>query len=315
MEQIKKSTTKGFVAVLVAFLWLLPSVVQADPHKLNCGKEKTIGEALHELKPGDTLLVSGVCNENLVIPEEVHRITLDGQGTATINGPDATRATVEIRGNDITVRGFTITGGLFGVRVIAGGTATIDGNTIQNTGRDGISVGQNGSAHILNNTVQNNPEDGISISESSSARVGFQEVRGLRTPAPNIIQNNGDRGIAVSRSSSARIFGNTIRNNLGTGVDVVRASHADISSNTINNNGGDGIFVSQNSGVNLGRDTTQDPLSDDPNITTVNNAGRGIRCRINSYADGRLGTLNGNGGATSFDTSTGPNGGCINSLI
>ena len=39
-----------------------------------------------QVKPGDTLLVSGTCNENIDLGEEVHGITLDGQGTATING-------------------------------------------------------------------------------------------------------------------------------------------------------------------------------------------------------------------------------------
>lgn len=308
MEQVRVRPLTG-LAVFVAILWLLPTVGGAETKERTCkpgNPAHTIEHFLKELKPGDTLLVSGTCNENVEIPAEVHRITLDGQGSATINGPDATSPTVEVKGNDIVIKSFTITGGLFGLRVIAGGTAIIDGNIIQNTGRDGISVSQNSSAQISNNTIQNNPEDGIAVSESSSGRIGFREVRDLRIAGPNIIQNNGDRGIAVTRSSSARIFGNTIKNNVGNGVDVVRASHADISSNTINNNGGDGIFVSQNSGVNLGRDTTQDPLSDDPNITTVNNVGRGIRCRINSYADGRLGTLNGNDGQTSFDAN------CIN---
>jgi hypothetical protein len=31
-------------------------------------------------KPGDTVLVSGTCRENLAISSEVVRITLDGQG-------------------------------------------------------------------------------------------------------------------------------------------------------------------------------------------------------------------------------------------
>src|SRR3989338_10107508 len=114
MEQAKTIVIKG-LAILLAFFWLLPSVGNADPHKLTCGKEKTIGEALHELKPGDTLLVSGVCNENLVIPEEVHRITLDGQGTAVIDGPDATRATIEVRGTGITIKRFTISRGRDGI--------------------------------------------------------------------------------------------------------------------------------------------------------------------------------------------------------
>lgn len=68
------------------------------------------------------------------------------------------------------------------------------------------------------------------------------------------------------------------------------SSDADIIDNTISNaindNGEDGILVGRNSGVDLGRATGTD-LDQLPNSTTVNNTGFGIRCLINSYADGR----------------------------
>lgn len=66
----------------------------------------------------------------IVLGQEVDRITLDGQGTATING-DPSAFTVTVRGRGITIRGFTITGGLQGIAVLDGGSAVIDGNTIQ----------------------------------------------------------------------------------------------------------------------------------------------------------------------------------------
>ena len=117
--------------------------------------------------------------------------------------------------------------------------------------------------------------------------------------SPNVIQNNKENGIIVTRSSSARIVGNTISGNIDNGVLVTRVSHGDVSSNTIDGNGGDGVFVSRNSGVNLGEDTGSG-IFDSPNSTIVNNVGVGIRCAINSYGDGRIGTLNGSGGPFSF---------------
>lgn len=45
---------------------------------VDCNGGETIGGKLKDLIPGDALMVSGICNENVVIPEEVHRITLDG---------------------------------------------------------------------------------------------------------------------------------------------------------------------------------------------------------------------------------------------
>src|SRR6476660_10590279 len=104
---------KSFIlASAMLFLGLSSSMerAQSGTHTLTCGPQKTIGQAIKTLKPGDTLLVSGTCNENLAIGQEVERITLDGQGTATING-DSSANSVTVTGRGITIRGFVITGG------------------------------------------------------------------------------------------------------------------------------------------------------------------------------------------------------------
>ena len=280
-------------------LFLMVATSGAASFQLICGHKRTISETLQRLRPGDTLLVSGACNENVQIPEQVVNITLDGQRTATINGPDPSNATIVVRGNGITIRNFaSITGGETGITVTRGGAALIDSNVIQNTGTHGIVVNQSSSARITNNTIQRNPENGILIGDSSSARIGFNMPDDMEA-SPNVIQNNKENGIIVTRSSSARIVGNTISGNIDNGVLVTRVSHGDVSSNTIDGNGGDGVFVSRNSGVNLGEDTGSG-IFDSPNSTNVNNVGVGIRCAINSYGDGRIGTLNGASGPFSF---------------
>jgi len=188
--------------------------------------------------------------------------------------------------------------------VTRGGAATIDSNIIQKAGNNGIVANLNSSARIINNTIQGNPQTGIVITDSSSARIGFLAT-GDTVARPNLIQNNGENGITVARGSSARIVGNTISGNGDNGVIVNRVAQADISSNTIDSNGGDGVFVFRNSGVNLGEDTGSG-IFESPNTTTVNNGGFGIRCAINSYGDGRMGTLNGVSGGVSFAAN------CIN---
>ena len=163
------------LVLAAAFLWPSPTAGRAEPntHTLTCGPEKTIGQAIKTLKPGDTLLVSGTCNENVSLGQELERITLDGQGTATINGDSSAHA-VSVTGRGITIRGFTITGGSpQAVSVTDGGSAVIDGNTIQYAARNGIAVFRNSSADIINNTIQNNPLAGIAIQSNSSARIGW----------------------------------------------------------------------------------------------------------------------------------------------
>ena len=222
-------------------------------HTLTCGPEKTIGQAIKTLKPGDTLLVSGTCNENLAIGQEVDRITLDGQGTAIINGDSSANA-VTVTGRGITIRGFVDHGRLAAgpTSVADGGSALIDGNTIQYADRNGIAVFRNSSADVINNTIQNNPLAGIAIQSNSSARIGWVGPPNNRISAPNMIQNNGAQGIQVYRGSSAQIFSNTIQNNGSHGVFIDRNSQAEVAACTITGNLGDGIRGMRNAGVDIG---------------------------------------------------------------
>ena len=313
-----RNPEKGFVlektkpifvfVVCVISLWSLQSVAVAGTINVTCGPKETIGNALNKLKPGDTLVVSGTCNENVVIYAEFNRITLDGQGKATINGPDANTAVISVVGRDVTIKGFTVRGGRGGISIISGGMAVVDGNTVENTGSRGVQVGQNSTAWIINNTIRNNPNNGIQIAGSSLAWIGFIGG-GREITAPNTIQGNGAAGINVNRASSARIHGNTIADNNRAGVAVQGASQADIGGNAINSNRGEGILVEGNSIVNLGSDTGSG-LDELPNTSGAPNSGFGIRCSINSSADGRLGTLNGSKGAKDFSDT-----GCVDSLI
>jgi parallel beta-helix repeat protein len=289
------------LALATVFVSLSPSVgrAQSDKHTLTCGPDKTIGQAIKTLKPGDTLLVSGTCNENVDIGEAVDGITLDGQGTATING-DLSVNTITVTGRGITIRGFTITGGFQGIAVLDGGSAVIDGNTIQYAAFNGITVFRNSTAQIINNTIQNNPSSGIQVQSSSSARIGFTGPPSARVSAPNTIQNNGAPGIQVLRGSSAQIFTNTIQNNASHGISVDRNAQAEIAACNITGNLGDGIRGMRNAGVDLGTDATGATPQFEDDTNTGTNGGYGIRCSIDGFIDGRLGTLTGTLGGKFF---------------
>ena len=143
-------------------LLLSASISESASDQLACGSQRTISEALGQLNPGDTLFVSGACNENVVIPEQIVNVILDGQGSATIDARDPSDSTINVRGHGITIRNFvSITGGETGILVTRGGAATIDSNAIQNAGNNGVVVNLNSSARIVNNTIQGNPQSGI----------------------------------------------------------------------------------------------------------------------------------------------------------
>lgn len=277
--------------------------------KVDCDKESpgALQKAINRARPEDTILVSGTCHENVTIPVGKNLITLDGGGTAAITGPDPTRPTVLVRAQDITVRAFTVTGGMDGIAVTQGGRGHIDGNTIRNTGRYGVVVSQLGSGVIVNNTIQDNGQAGIALAETSYAFIGFVNPSDT-VASPNLITGNGAQGIAVFRGAYARIVGNEISYNRANGVNVREASHAQISDNILNGNGQNGILVAQGSGVLLGADTGN-TIFTRPNTTTTNNLSFGIRCQVGGFTDGRRGSLLGDSGAENYSE------GCINSLI
>jgi parallel beta-helix repeat protein len=262
------------------------------------GGPGALQRAIDRSRPGHSVQVSGTCHENVTIALGKDGITLEGGGTAAITGPDVTQATVVVRAKDVTIRGFTITGGLAGIAVTQGGTGLIDGNTVRNTGGYGVIVSQLSSAVIVNNTLQSNFQAGIGVAETSFAFIGFVTASDT-VASPNFITGNRAQGIAVFRGSYARIVGNDISNNGGNGVNVRESSSAQISNNAVNGNGNNGILVAQGSGVLLGADTGN-TIFTLPNMTTTNNGAFGIRCQVAGYADGRLGTLNGSSGPESY---------------
>ena len=279
-----------------------PSIgrAQSVTHTLTCGSGRTIGQALQTLRPGDTLLVSGTCNENVEIGEEFQRVTLDGQGAAGINGDGSAHA-VTVRGHGITIRGFVVTGGSpQGINVQDGGSAVIDNNVIQYNARNGIGVFRNSSADIINNTIQHNAVAGIVVDSISSARIGWAGPPNNRVSAPNTIQDNGSHGIQVIRGASAQIFTNTIQKNGGNGIFVDRNGQAQVAGSLITGNAGDGIRGIRGAGVDIGTDATgaTPQFDDDTNVGT--NGGFGVRCTIDGFVDGRLGGLTGRSGGKSF---------------
>ena len=268
---------------------------------VDCDAGNTIASALANVKPGDTVLVSGTCKEQVSIAPEIVRITLDGQKKTTIQHPGGTAPSPHAlynRGKEIIIKGFTVTGGLDGIHLSGPASAVVDGNVvIKNAGR-GIHIDKGSVIRILNTTVEQSGLIGIDVTGASYAYIGVFIPR-VPTLAPNTIRNNGGPGINIERTSGAWIVGNTISNNKESGIAIHRNAQADVIANVIENNGGDAISVSYGSGVNL----ASEPRRDGPNQTPSgqNNAGAGIRCTIGGYVEGPLGTLAGAKAAKAFD--------------
>ncbi len=276
---------------------------QAATLNVDCDAGNTIASVYATVKPGDTVLVSGTCKEQVSIPPELTRITFDGQKKTTIQHPGGQQASPHAfynRGKEITIRNFTVTGGQDGIHLSGPASAVIDGNLVtKNSGR-GIHIDKGSIARILNTTVEHSGSIGIDVTGASYAYVGVFIPR-VPALAPNTIRDNGGPGINIERTSGAWIVGNTISGNKESGIAVHRNAQADVIANAISGNGGDGITVSYNSGINF----DSEPRKDGPNRTDAGrgNAGFAIRCAVGGYVDGPVGTLAGAKGVKDMDKS------------
>ena len=276
---------------------------------VDCSAGEKIQDKVLVARPGDTILVSGTCPEHVRIPAEMMRITLDGQGKTTINAPSRGDV-IWIRGREITVKRFTLSGGRDGIHLsgaAAGASAIIDGNLIQRTGRRGIHMDHGSVGRIAGNTIEDVSEMGIHINSNSAAWIGYVLIEtGL---APNTIRNAGSHGIKVARGSTARIVGNAIVDNKGSGIFVNRHSQADVFGNSISGNAGNGISASHSAGVNLRVEDL--PVKSGANQTDASskNSGVGLSCSVGGYADGPLGTLSGTKGVKEIESS------CVDRLM
>jgi hypothetical protein len=268
-----------------------------DIKKHVCGKHHgpSLQRAIDKLDPGDTLIVIGTCNENVVIGEGRRNLTLEGRGTATLNGSGNPNApTVQILGRDITIKGFTIIGGRHGVQFNRGGTGTVDANLIRNAVVHGIGVFNNSFAQIVDNTIENNGANGICVCEHATADIGFRGDFATQG-SPNVVRNNANNGIVVTDASYAEIESNSVYSNVNAGIAVDNASSAKIgfqsgvagtfsSANTIEANGNRGVFVARSSSARVVENIIR------------NNTGDGVAVIRAAHADIAANSIDGNTG-------------------
>src|SRR5262245_50468166 len=133
---------------------------------VDCTAGNTIGQALIQAVRGDTLLVTGSCHETVVIT--IDGLTLDGQGTTTVDGGGQTVITVN-GARRVVIKNLTVSNGLDGILVHRTAAVELQGVTAQNNMRDGIRLNENGTARLTNCTMQQNGQDGLDVLLNSSA--------------------------------------------------------------------------------------------------------------------------------------------------
>jgi hypothetical protein len=248
---------------ILPLCFVLASGAEARTFNLDCAALPwglSLQELLDRGLPGDTLNLTGTCNERITI--NVDNITINGGGVAVIDGTglvDNSRALVRVHGSDVK---------LFGL-------------TVENSPDTGIQVRRAGSAVIRGSTIRNNARHGIGVTHSSYAHIGADagnhDLPGFPGSQGNTIENNGGHGVNIGGSSSAHLFHNIIRNN-GTvldpahGIQITRGGSARIDGNEITGNTNNGIRVTMFSAVRF----SDHGNHGEPNLIELNAVG--LRC-------------------------------------
>ena len=185
--------------------------------KVKCDKGQTLTEALRKAKPGDTLQVTGTCQERVTITTD--RLTLDGGGSAVLDGggggPTEFEGVVTIDGaQGVTLMGFTVQNGPGeGILGLHGAAFAVQQTTVQQNAAIGIAVADGSTADLTDCTIQGNGV-GIDVFTSSSAI-----LRGAIT----ISQNKGN-GAEVNGQSMLEIRGAQVQMNDNGGAGLVAGS-------------------------------------------------------------------------------------------
>ncbi len=218
--------TKRVLAMLVMALLVTTGLALADDgeKRVRCDKGQTLTKALQKAGPGDTLLVSGICRERVTITTD--RITIDGQGSAVLDGGGGSLAdftgVLTIDGaKGVRLQGLTIRHGPGeGIPALRGAAFTAEHTVSRDNGGTGIAVAQGSTAELSNCTMSGNLagldvftgasavlRDAVAIDQNSANGMVINGQAVVEIRAANVTASgNGGSGIVVG-SGQLAIFG------------------------------------------------------------------------------------------------------------
>lgn len=275
---------RPLAAFLLSLILMAPLAAEAKSAKTfsvdcNAKNPKTIASALEKAEDGDTILISGSCTETVLVNKGV---TLDGQGTASVQPVAPTDTTLLVTARGVRIVGLHLEGPAFAqVSVFGLSSARVESSVLRNGSSSGLIASNGSIATVLGNTISDNVNGVVAI-DGSTVRVGFA-FRTDTVARPNRIENNSSAGVVVTGNSGAVIAGNQISGS-NLGVVAVEGGRAQVASNTIDGNN-IGLFLNTNATVQLAS-PGPNPLFATPNSGV--NATVAILCQGGSIS-GQLG--------------------------
>ncbi len=206
-------------------------------------------DALHNTGTGlNTIKVGrGKYNEDVTVDEDNVLLRGASNHKSIVN---ATAFGFKVTGDDVTLDGFEVNGGDYGILVQNADNAAVKNNIIRGSSIDGI-FGKNGTGiAITGNDIANIGVDGINVRKNE----------GTTTISGNTVNSVGDEGIEVHGSAehplgAVIIINNILDGTIGSGIgdDGIQVLLAPVSTtitgNTVIAAGSDGVEVHQGENV------------------------------------------------------------------
>ena len=258
-------------------------------HRVNCDAGETIAGALSQAQEADTIVISGVCHERVMLNRD--GITLDGGGSAVIDGGNGGSAVILVKGRqNITIKGLTVQSGLFGLHVDGGAAVELESVTAQDNLLATNGGNDNGGSGVVVSRGSTVVLRGGRIS-GNEGRAGLLITSGSTVVASGLtVENNALQGIGVYRNSLLELSDSVVTGGHDRyAIQVWSRSAAELSGVTSTGNTGDGLAVSSESYVDF----------EDGAIT--NNGSRGLVAQRGAYVEIADSTITGN--ATDVDVS------------
>ena len=270
----------------------------------------TIAEAMAQAQPGDTITITGTCNETVEVNKD--GITLDGEGTAIIDGGGADVPVIAVYGQrNVVIKGLTVQNGRRGVLADRGAAVWLEDVIARGNGA-GISIHGNSSATFAGAVMANDnkiesgidllqstawSEDASLIQANNNAEDGIALSRGAQmflfgVSRIEVNQNGGFNGVLCYLDSSLSIAstGSTtfqVAGNEGFGIWI--ASHASLVLEgvdlAVSGNGGNGLNIGSTSTLETFGDYSYGDITVPAGSAVIdNNEGSGISLSRNSHA-------------------------------
>lgn len=262
----------SFLRFAILLFLFICSIATASVFEVKCHEGHSLNYALSMAAEGDELIVSGTCQEHVVITTD--GIILSGNGAAVIDGGGVQNAVTVDGAKRVVINGLKLQNGLIGLLGKSGANFSLSESKVKNNQVAGIQLEGQSSLETKNTVVEESGIFGVNIDRASEIKISGtftsqnNEVWGIFfstnssgtfSKATVVVQDNV-LGIQVGIGSSLNIADKettvNANNNLTTGITIVSGSTLFVFEGSIiatDNKLNHGVSANSNSNIDLDR--------------------------------------------------------------